>query len=183
MALVTRTMVAKFAAMTKDCPIKMSSITKLERDGSNYRHWELDFFSFIGFLPEISDYVTGEKVESDEGYKQDFADVMSCIICWTIDQELSLSIQDISSPCLRIEDLRKQFSGVSFAARQAGMKELSMMTYDSKSTSINQQFMVMREKRDHIARIGLRIPDDIFAVMLFNLVPNCFPDISTTFES
>lgn len=85
-------MVAKFAAMTKDCPIKMSSITKLERDGSNYRHWELDFFSYIGFIPEIGEYATGEKAESEADYKQEFADVMNCIIHWTIDRELSLSI-------------------------------------------------------------------------------------------
>lgn len=85
-------MVAKFAALTKDCPIKMSSITKLERDGSNYRHWELDFFSYVGFIPDIADYVTGEKTESDEDHKQYFGDVMNCTIHWTIDRKLSLSI-------------------------------------------------------------------------------------------
>lgn len=79
-APVARTIVAKFSAMTKDCPIKMLSITKLERDGSNYRHWELDFFSYIGFIPDIAEYMTGEKDESDADYKQDFADVMNCII-------------------------------------------------------------------------------------------------------
>lgn len=98
MAPVARTMVAKFAAMTKDCPIKMSSITKLERDGSNYRLWKLDFFSYVGFIPDIAEYFTGEKNKSDEDYKQDFSDVMNCIIHWTIDRELSLAVQEISSP-------------------------------------------------------------------------------------
>lgn len=182
MAPVARTMVAKFAAMTKDCPIKMSSITKLERDGGNYRHWEIDFLSYVGFIPDIAGYVSGETTESSEDYKQEFADVMNCIIHWTIDCKLSLSLQDIPLPFMRMEELQEQFSGISFAARQAALKELYTMIYDSKSSNMDQHVMAMREKKDHLARIGLRIPDDIFAVILSNSVPSSFPDIATSFE-
>lgn len=182
-APVARTIVAKFSAMTKDCPIKMSSITKLERDGSNYRHWELDFFLYIGFIPDIAEYMTGEKDESDADYKQDFADVMNCIIHWTINRELLLSIQDIPSPYMRIEELQKQFSRVSFTARKAGLKELTTLVYDPKSTSINKHTMMMREKRVHLTKIGLKLPDNIFAVLLSNSVLSGFPDIATSFES
>lgn len=176
-------MVAKFAAMTKDCPIKMSSITKLERDESNYCHWELDFFSYIGFLPEIAEYVTGQKEESNEDYKQDFAEVMNCIIHWTIDRELLLSIQEIRSPYMRVEELRKKFSGVLFAARQAGMKDLMLMTYDLKTSSMDQHIMMMREKRDALGRIGVRLPDDVFVIILLNSMLLGFPDIATNFEN
>lgn len=59
MALAPRTIVAKFAAMMQDIPIKMSSITKLEKDRSNFCHWELDCLSYIGFITDIEEYMTG----------------------------------------------------------------------------------------------------------------------------
>lgn len=181
MAPAGRTLVAKFAAMTKDVPIKMTSITQLLRDGSNYRHWELDFLSYIDFVPDVAEYVTGGKQSKDGEYKQDFSDVVNCIIHWTIDRELSLTLQDIPSPFARLEELRKQFSGVSFAARQAVMKELYSMTYDLKSVILEQHVTTMRGR--HLARIGVRMPDNFFAIILANSVPHGFPDIANTFES
>lgn len=83
-----RTIVETFAAMTKDMPIKISSITKLEWDGSNNRHWEMDFLSYVGFLPNVVEYVSGMKMMLDEDYKQDFAEIINCIMHWTIYREL-----------------------------------------------------------------------------------------------
>lgn len=183
MAPAARSLVTKLAAMTKDVPIKMTSITQLARDGSNYRHWELDFLSYIGFIPDVAEYVKGEKQVTDDYYKQEFAEVFNCVIHWTIDRELSLSLQGIALPFERIEELRKQFSGVSFAARQSSMKELCGMMYDSKATSLDQHVASMRGKRDHLCRIGVRLPDDVFAIILSNSVPQVFPDIASAFES
>lgn len=168
--------------LTKDVPIKLTSITKLERDGSNYRHWEIDFLSYCGFIPDVADYVTGVKQLMGEDYKQEFADVVNCIIHWTIDRELSLTLQDIPAPYDRLEELRKQFSGVSFAARQAALRELHTLTYDAKSTTFDQHVTAMRSKKDQLARIGVRVPDDIFAIILSNSMPQGFPDVSTVFE-
>lgn len=183
MAPAARNIVAKFTAMTKDIPIKMSSITKLVRDGSNFRHWEVDFLSYIGFIPDVAVYVSGEKMELDEEYKQDFADVVNCVIHWTIDRELSMSLQDIASPFERIEEMRKQFSGISFAGRQAGLKELYTAVYDSKTTTLDQHIMMMRGKRDRLGAMGVRLPDDVFGLILSNSMPRGFPDIAPSFEN
>lgn len=183
MAPVARSIVAKFTAMNNDIPIKMSSITKLERDGSNFRHWEVDFLSYIGFIPDVAVYVNGEKQTSDKDYKQDFADIVNCIIHWTINRELSLSMQDIASPFERIEEMRKQFSGISFAGRQSGWKELYTAVYDLKSTTLDQHIMMMRGKRDRLAAIGVRLQDDIFGLILSNSMPSGFPDIAPSFEN
>lgn len=43
MALAAGSLVAQFGVMSKDVPIKMTSITQLVCDGSNYQHWELEF--------------------------------------------------------------------------------------------------------------------------------------------
>lgn len=183
MAPAARNMMAKFGVLTKDVPIKIANITPLLRDGSNYRHWNLDFQCYVGFIPDVADYVNGVKQETEEDYKQDFADVVNCLIHWTIDRELSCALQDISSPFGRLEELRKQFSGVSFAARRAVMKELYTIMYDPKSGSLEQHVTTMRGKRDHLTRIGVRVPDDIFAIILSNSVPQGFPDIANHFES
>lgn len=143
MAPAARTVVAKFAAMTKDIPIKMSSITQLARDRSNYRHWEIDFLSYIGFLPDVAEYMNGVKPESDDNYKKDFANIVNCIMHWTINRELSMTLQNISSPHERMEELRKQFAGVSFAGRQTSLKDLYTVVYDPKVSTMDQHIMVM----------------------------------------
>lgn len=66
MALAARSMVAKFGVMTEDLPIKLTSITSLERDGSNYQHWELEFQCYVGFNPDVGDYVTKVKQSINE---------------------------------------------------------------------------------------------------------------------
>lgn len=81
-----------------------------------------------------------------------------------------------------LAELRKQFSGVLFAARQATLKQLTSMTYDAKTGSLDQQVVTMRLIKDKMERIGLLIPDDIFALLLANLMPSTFPDVLTSFE-
>lgn len=83
---------------------------------------------------------------------------------------------------MRIQELRKQFSGVLFAARQAGVKDLMTFSYDSKTSTIDQHIMAMREKRDQLGRIGVKMPNDIFAIIMSNSMPIGFPDIAANFE-
>ncbi|KAG0142600.1 hypothetical protein CROQUDRAFT_97306 [Cronartium quercuum f. sp. fusiforme G11] len=104
---------AKMAAVTKDLPIKMSSITKLERDGSSFQHWELDIMSYISFIPDVVMYFNGERMVDDDKYSQEWADVGDAIIHWSIDRDLARSLREIQSPFDGIEELRKQFSSVS----------------------------------------------------------------------
>lgn len=180
--IMSRSMATKFAALTKDLPIKLTSITKLERDGSNFQHWEVDFQAYIAFAPDIAGYLSDEMEPGVEGYKEDFAEVVNSIIHWTIDRELALSLQDIPHPAGRIAELRKQFSGVSFTARQAGLKVLTSKTYDAKAGTLDEHLMSMRSSRDKMKRIGVKIPDDVFALILANSMPPSFPDVSTSFK-
>lgn len=63
------------------------------------------------------------------------------------------------------------------------MKELTTIVYDSKTTTIDQHIMLMREKRDALTRIGLRLADDTFAILLANSVHSGFTDIASAFKS
>lgn len=63
------------------------------------------------------------------------------------------------------------------------MKELYTLTYNSKTMSLDQHVTTMHGERDHLARIGVRIPDNVFAIILSNSVPQGFPDIAGNFES
>lgn len=160
----------------------MSSITKLERDGFNFQHWEMDFQAYIAFAPDISGYLSDDMTPGAEKYKEDFAEVATSVIHWTIDSELALTLQDIPHPAGRVAELRKQFAGVSFAARQAGLKALTSMTYDVKAGTLDEHLMSMRSGRDKMKRIGVSIPDDVFALLLANSMPPSFPAVSTSFE-
>ncbi|KAG0143564.1 hypothetical protein CROQUDRAFT_96161 [Cronartium quercuum f. sp. fusiforme G11] len=83
-----RNVSAKMTAVTKDLPIKMSSITKLERDGSNFQHWELDIMSYISFIANVVMYLNGERMPDDDKYSQEWADVGNAIIYWSFDRDL-----------------------------------------------------------------------------------------------
>lgn len=181
--IMSRSLATKFAALTKDLPIKLTSITKLERDGSNFQHWEVDFQSYVAFAPDIAGYLSDEMTPDVGEYKSDFAEVVNSIIHWTIDRELALALQDIPHPAGRVAELRKQFAGVSFAARQTGMKVLTSMTYDSKSTTLDAHLMAIRSQRDKLKRIGVSVLDDVFALILANSIPSSFLDISSSFEA
>lgn len=181
--IMSRSLATKFAALTKDLPIKLTSITKLERDGSNFQHWEVDFQSYVAFAPDIAGYLSDEMTPDVGEYKSDFAEVVNSIIHWTIDRELALALQDIPHPAGRVAELRKQFAGVSFAARQTGMKVLTSMTYDSKSTTLDAHLMAIRSQRDKLKRIGVSVSDDVFALILANSIPSSFLDISSSFEA
>lgn len=180
---MAKSLATKFSALTKDLPIKLSSITKLERDGSNFQHWELDFESYVAFAPDIAGYLSEEMQPSYKSYKPDFAEIVNSIIHWTIDRELALTLRDIPHPAGRVAKLRKQFSGVLFAARQATMKSVNSLAYDPKVTLLNEHVMTMQSSRDKLKRIGVHIPDDVFGLLLANSMPTLFPDISTSFKS
>lgn len=179
---MSKSLANKFAALTKDLPIKLSNITKLERDGSNFQHWEVDFNSYVAFVPDIAGYLLEDMTPESESYKEDFATIVNSIIHWTIDRELALTLVDIPHPVGRVAELRKQFAGVSFAARQAGMRLLTSTTYDVKTASLDEHMMTMRSHRDKLKRIGVKINDDVFALLLANSMPSAFPDVSTSFE-
>ncbi|KAG0143640.1 hypothetical protein CROQUDRAFT_660990 [Cronartium quercuum f. sp. fusiforme G11] len=70
-----RSVAMKLVAVTKDLPIKLSSITKLERDRSKFQHWELDIISYISFIPDVVLYFNGECMLDDEKYSQEWADL------------------------------------------------------------------------------------------------------------
>ncbi|KAG0149672.1 hypothetical protein CROQUDRAFT_88750 [Cronartium quercuum f. sp. fusiforme G11] len=133
----------KFSAVTKDLPIKLSSITKLVRDGSTFQHWELDLTSYVSFIPPAMEW----------------ADIVNAVIYWTIDRDLSIPPMDICNPYKKVEELRKQFAGVSFAARRHLLR-----------------------LRDKLQRAGASLADDTFALLLANTMPARFPDILSNFE-
>lgn len=96
--MTSRLLATRFANLTKDLPIKLLSITKLERDGSNFQHWELDFTSYVAFAPDIMAYLSLDMYPGSDGYKDDFAEVVNSLIHWNIDRELALSLVDITLP-------------------------------------------------------------------------------------
>lgn len=53
-------------------------------------------------------------------------------------------------------------------------------TYYAKEGSLNEHVMTMRSIRDKIKRIGVFVPDDIFAPLLANSMPPTFPDVLTS---
>lgn len=128
-------------------------------------------------------YLQDEMLPDTELYKPDFAEIVNGMIHWTIDRELALTLVDIPHPAGRIAELHKQFSGVSFAARQAALKTLTLTVYDVKNGSIDDHVMTMGSLRDKLKRIGVTLPEDVFALLLANSMPTTFPDISTSFES
>lgn len=181
--MTSRSLATRFANLTKDLLIKLSSITKLERDGSNFQHWELDFNSYVAFAPDIMVYLSPEMVPGCEGYKVDFAEVVNSLIHWTINRELALSlVVDIEAPSERLSELRKQFAGVLFAARQSTMRLLTPTIYNPKSVSLDSHLMTMRSIRDKLKRIGVVIDDGVFALHVANSMPGDFPDVSNSFE-
>lgn len=126
-----RLLATKFAALTKDLPIKMSSITKLERDGSDFQHWNINFEVYVAFGPDIAGYLEEKMNPDPELYKDDFAEVFNIIIHWKIDRELALTLCDLPHPEGRLAKLQKQFSGVSFVARKD--EETDVVSVRSKS--------------------------------------------------
>ncbi|KAG0140255.1 hypothetical protein CROQUDRAFT_53537, partial [Cronartium quercuum f. sp. fusiforme G11] len=178
-----RSVAAKMAAVTKDLPIKMSSITKLERDGSNFQHWELDIMSYVSFIPDVVMYFNGERMVDDDKYSQEWADIGNAIIHWSIDRDLARSLRDIQSPFDRVEELRKQFSSVSYAARQAILEQIVATCYDSTKMTIDSHINEMRSLRDKLQQAGTTLPDDVYALLLARSMPAGFPDISVNFEA
>lgn len=63
------------------------------------------------------------------------------------------------------------------------MKELRMMRYDSQPVSLDQHMTTICGKKDHLSQIGVQLPDNVFAIILSNLVPQGFPNTVNQFES
>lgn len=63
------------------------------------------------------------------------------------------------------------------------MKVLTSLTYNPKAQSLDEHLMAMRSNRDKMKRIGVNIPDEVFALLLANSMPSTFLDISTYFEA
>ncbi|KAG0150847.1 hypothetical protein CROQUDRAFT_87299 [Cronartium quercuum f. sp. fusiforme G11] len=110
-------------------------------------------------------YSTGERKPTDEDCSQEQADVVNGAIYWTIDRDLSIPLKGISIPYDRVEELRKQFAGVSFSVKQHILSQI-----------------MTANLRDRLQRAGTSLPDDIFALMLMYTMPAGFPDISSNFE-
>lgn len=49
------------------------------------------------------------------------------------------------------------------------MKEMYTLVYDSKVSIIGQHIMVMKERQERLASIGMKLVDDIFRLILPNL--------------
>lgn len=94
-------------------PIKLSSITNLERDGSNFQNWKLDLQSYVVFTPDIVGYLSIHMDLDLEWYEEDFAKVVKIIMHWTINRELALTLRDILHPAGQLSEIHKQISGVS----------------------------------------------------------------------
>ncbi|KAG0149485.1 hypothetical protein CROQUDRAFT_89068 [Cronartium quercuum f. sp. fusiforme G11] len=154
-----RSVAAKMATVTKDLPIKMSRVAKLEKDGSNFQRWELDIMSYISFIPDVVRDFNGEHMPDDD------------------------NLREIHSPFDRIEELRKQFSSVSYAARQAILDQIVATRYDSMKTTIDLHINEMRSLRDKLQQAGTTLPDNVEALLLARSMPAGFPDISVNFEA
>lgn len=63
------------------------------------------------------------------------------------------------------------------------MKVLTSLTYNPKAQSLDEHLMAMRSNRDKMKRIGVNVPDGVFALLLANSMPSTFLDISTSFEA
>ncbi|KAG0149992.1 hypothetical protein CROQUDRAFT_88545 [Cronartium quercuum f. sp. fusiforme G11] len=115
--------------------------------------------SYASFIPDMVMYFNGEHMVDDDKYSREWADVGNVIIHWSIDRDLARSLRDIQSPFDRVEELQKQFSSVSYAARQAILEQIVLQ------------------------QAGTTLPDDVYTLLLARSMPARFPDISVNFEA
>lgn len=172
----------RFSIMTKDLPIKLSSIVKLEVDGSNFTTWERNLRNYLALIPDVADYFEEDMITGNENYKPEFAEVVNSILYWTMEDELSTMVNSIQHPSGRMAELRKQFSKVSFAGRCAKMVELNDLKYDSSTGSLENHLIVLRKKKEELKMIGLDLSDEMFAIVIRNSMPSDFPNVDAAFE-
>lgn len=180
--MALRSLATKFANLTKDLPVKLPSITKLERNGSNFQLWELEFMSYVVFAPDMMMYKYENVVPGTDGYKEDFEEVVNSLIHWAIDCEVELSLVNIQAPSARVAELWKQFAGVPFAVRQSSSRILTTTIFNAKSGLLDTHLMTMQLIRDKLKRVGVLIPDNVFALHVANSMPGDLPDVSISFE-
>lgn len=173
-----------FAMQLKAVPIKLDNITRLLPDGSNFDLWEADITDFLTFIPGASHYLRTGALPTVVGYNDDMANGVNSVMHWTIDRQLSMRIQKFSmTPCKRMEELRRLFSGVSYANRLSLLSQLTLSKYDPSTQTLDVYFAHMSNIRDHLEISGMTVNDDVFAGILALGVPNDFPDIAHTFEA
>lgn len=122
----------------------MLIITKLERNGSNFQHWEVYFKVYVAFAADIAGYLAEDMYPGSELYNSDFSEVFNSIIHWTIEGELARTLRDIPHPAGRLAKLQKQFSGVSFLVGQATMNTMTLLVYNPKAGSLDKHVMIMK---------------------------------------
>lgn len=173
-----------FAALLKAVPLKLDGITKLVSDGSNFDLWEADFREFLTFIPDAVRYLHYTAVPTAIGFSEEMANGINSVIHWTIDRQLAMRIRK-NNPCpsARMEELRKLFSGVSYANRLSLLSQLTSLRYDASAGTVDAFFAQVTNLRDRLELSGMAVPDDIYAGILALAVPVDFPDVAHTFEA
>lgn len=105
-----------FAALLKAVPIKLEAITKLTAVGDNFDVWEADIMDYLTFISDATEYLKPGALPNVKGYQEDMANGVNSVIHWTIDRQLGMRIRKVSMyPSVRMDELRRLFSGVSYA--------------------------------------------------------------------
>lgn len=173
-----------FAMLLKAVPIKLDAITKLNAVGSNFDIWEADIIDYLTFIPAATDYLKPGALPSLKGWVADMANGVNSVIHWTIDRQLGMRIRKMSVyPSVRMEELRRLFSGVSYANRLSLLSQLTSSKYDPGASTVDSYFSQMANLRDRLEISGMPVSDDVYAGILALGVPNDFPDIAHTFEA
>lgn len=173
-----------FAVLLKAVPLKLDGIIKLVADGSNFDLWEADFKEFLTFIPDAIRYLHHTAVPTAKGFSNEMANGVNSIMHWTIDRQLAMRIRK-GNPCpsVRMDELRRLFSGVSYANRLSLLSQLTSLKYDGSSGTVDSFFAQATNIRDRLELSGMFIPDDVYGGILALAVPNDFPDIAHTFEA
>lgn len=56
-------------------------------------------------MPNVIEYVSGVKMVLYDNCKQEFTNIVNCIMHWTIDRELSMTLQNIASLMIELKGL------------------------------------------------------------------------------
>ncbi|EGG10079.1 uncharacterized protein MELLADRAFT_94418 [Melampsora larici-populina 98AG31] len=162
--------------------IKLDQVKTLTRDGSNWDEWDYDIERFLFFTPGAKSYLDPLMVKTHRSYDEEKADYVDGVLSWTIDRSLGLSIRHLETPSAKYAALKAQFSGISFAARVANLRQIISMKFDSNTTTINAHLASMRDITDRLSRIGLTIGDDTLAILQLISMPENFKFLEHTFE-
>lgn len=173
-----------FAILLKAVPIKLDVITKLTADGVNFDVWEADIVDYSTFIPDAPEYLKAGALPTCKGYLEDMANGVKSVIHWTIDRQLGMRIRKMSPyPSVRMDEIRKIFSGVSYANRLSLLSQLTESKYKPGVSTLDVSFSKMANIRERLGISGMEVSDDIYAGLLALGAPSDFPDIAHTFEA